>query len=278
MKKTDANLREDISVFDMLGEYGGWLVVAGVVAEVVYAILYREGKSFWQAFTPAIASGLVAFGVIVEIFSARKAADARDELVTRSNNKLAEALDRVADVEFANGFIEEKLEMATNDLAKANRGLAEAIERAANAELVTERLRSQMAARALTREQYEAFQELRGKLADVNIMFGREAEMFAFAMQIFTALNAAGVRVRLLETPEGMISPIGLQFWLPSNEFDLGNAHPLVAAFEKGGMKTGIVAPIESVSFAVPRDIPTVWVGAKELNWNALPYLGGTQP
>lgn len=99
MPETDANLREDKSVFSMLEEYGAWAVVAGVVVEVVYAAIYRGNKPFGEAWTPVFASGLIAFGVIVEILSSRKAAEASDELDRRSNEKVAAANECAANAE-----------------------------------------------------------------------------------------------------------------------------------------------------------------------------------
>jgi hypothetical protein len=129
MKKTEDNLREDVPVFDMLAEYGAWAVVAGVVAEVGYALVYPEGKTWPQIWVPVIASGLVAFGVIVEIFAAGTATEARDALDRISNEKVAAAELKAAELENANLRLRKELgprHINTMKFAKALEGLPKA--------------------------------------------------------------------------------------------------------------------------------------------------------
>lgn len=128
-------------------KYCGWLVVGGLVLEVVLAIefpahsppaLAGSWLDWIETWSPVFADVLVASGVWGEIWFAGKVRKAEEKLRRRSNK-------RVEDAEIA--------------LAAAIKIAGEAHERAANAELETQRLKERMASRALTPEQQRAIAE-----------------------------------------------------------------------------------------------------------------------
>jgi hypothetical protein len=96
MAKTDDKIREDVSVFDMLAEYGGWIVAVGLVVEVVLAFLYRGDKPFFEAWGPVIANTLVVVGVIAEVYFTRLSSHGQSELDRRSEERVAAANERAA--------------------------------------------------------------------------------------------------------------------------------------------------------------------------------------
>jgi hypothetical protein len=132
----------------------GWAVIAGLVIETALTGIFPAHASgasnFWLALIetwgPVFADALVALGVYGEIRFSGKARRIDGELRRLSNKRveaaektLAEATDRLAKVEFDNGYLEETIAMA--------------VERAANAELETQRLKAQFAWRDITPEQ-----------------------------------------------------------------------------------------------------------------------------
>jgi hypothetical protein len=136
-------------------------------------------------------------------------------------------------------------------------------------------LTERVAPRALTKEQFNALQALKGAVSSVNLMMDSDPEVISFGMQILSALLKSEIKVGRLTTPDGWAHH-GIQIWLPANEFDLGDNHPLVAAFKKSGIGCEVVGALAAVSFDVPRDVPMVWVGERRIPFETAPYLGGS--
>lgn len=155
----------------MLEEYGGWAVVAGVLAEVLYAFVYRGDKPFWEAWTPVFASALIAFGVIVEILSSRKAAEASDELDRRSEERVADANLRAAEANQRAALLAREVESLAFDAEEARGQVAKAIERAANAERETERLKALTAWRRLEVSTAKALGDALAKIPIASVQF-----------------------------------------------------------------------------------------------------------
>ncbi|HEX3664405.1 MAG TPA: hypothetical protein VHU23_04140 [Rhizomicrobium sp.] len=217
MPKTDAQIREDLEVFDMVEHWGGSLVAMGLVAEVVYAFVFRNGKSFWEAWTPTIANALVAVGVVVEVYFSRLTGDRRDELERRSKE----------------------------EVAKANA-------RAEEARLETEKLRSLMRGRHLTPEQIAILKdELRSVITPtVHIRrLGTEPEITIFADALSGAFQIAGWNTRTLEPEMGDGESFGL--YVPHEGLPSDPVKAIRQAFEKAGIACNWSWP-EKDAFILP--------------------------
>lgn len=218
MKKTDDNLKEDADIFEMLGEYGAWAVVAGVVAEIWYAVQFHQGKSFFEAWGTPIASGLIAFGVIVEIICARKVRSASEELDRRSN-------ERVAQLQFDAFVAMKQAEDAGKD--------------AANARRETARLMAAVSGRRISPENMALLAEKLGEFtAGTMITYVRgDPESEQFAAYIHLAFKNAGWKVKIRSRmPKGAATGL----WVLSNATPserTSRAHSTVGeAFKAAGL------------------------------------------
>jgi hypothetical protein len=164
-KIDETKIREDVEVFDMIERYGGILVVAGLIIEFVHAIIFRQGKLFFEAFGPTIANGAVAIGVAAEVYFAGLAKGRSAEL------------DRIS---------EEKV-------TAANLSADEARERAANAELETAKVKAAAAWRTLSGPVAQSLtQFLSFRTGKVTIQYvANDPEALYFTVQLSDIFEAA---------------------------------------------------------------------------------------
>jgi hypothetical protein len=101
MMKNDSQLKADISNNETRAQYGAWLIVIGLVIEVVLTIALPHGKTFVENWGPVIATALIALGVYGEILFSGRASEAHKDLQLSTEGKLAEALNRAANAEQA---------------------------------------------------------------------------------------------------------------------------------------------------------------------------------
>lgn len=89
-EKTNPELREKIVRNESLSLWGGWLVVGGLVIEVLLTIAFRNKGSLISTWGPTFADSLVALGVYGEIYFGRKSAEAHEILQRQSDENIAE--------------------------------------------------------------------------------------------------------------------------------------------------------------------------------------------
>ncbi len=96
---SDSELKKEIETFEGRAESAAWLIVFGLVIEVVLAVVFREHKSLIETWAPVTATTLVLMGVYGEIHLGRKVSAGHTKLRTRGEQRLAEALTRAANAE-----------------------------------------------------------------------------------------------------------------------------------------------------------------------------------
>jgi hypothetical protein len=88
----DSKLKTEISKNETRAEYAAWVIVLGLLIEVVLAIVFPHGQTFIENWAPVLSTGLIALGVYGEIRFSRKAGAAHKALQISTESKLAEAL------------------------------------------------------------------------------------------------------------------------------------------------------------------------------------------
>lgn len=178
---SDGELESSAESCERWGWRCGGLVVIGVVAEFVIAALNPPYGSFWERWGVAVADALVAFGVVGEIMFSRMGHSRQSELTQRANRELADAKERLGDLELEAGFAGERT--------------AQALERAAKAELELAKLQKLTAARSVDETAF--CKKLVGKpKAPVAIEYLPDtSDGFWFAHQLFNALHKSGWEV-----------------------------------------------------------------------------------
>jgi hypothetical protein len=97
--KTDSQLKVDISKNEGRAKFGAWLIIGGLVIEVILAIVFPSGKTFIENWAPVGATALIAIGVYVEILFSGKAGEAHKDLQISTETKLTDALTRAEKTE-----------------------------------------------------------------------------------------------------------------------------------------------------------------------------------
>jgi hypothetical protein len=156
------------------------VVVLSVAAEFALASIHPPYDSSWNRWGSSIFDAAIALGIVGEVIFGRLDARIQTELRRRSNDKLSDAINRLAQVEFDNGFLEESV-------AKAN-------ERAAQADLKRVELEAKLGQRRLSEQQADVLvRELQGKIAPMYVRGLGDRETALYANQFFSALNKAGL-------------------------------------------------------------------------------------
>jgi hypothetical protein len=91
IKASDGDLDRSIGSCERWEWCGGFLVVAGVIAEVAIAAIHPPYDSFLEQWGSALANSLIAIGVAIEIKFGQMAGLRQDELRRRSDEKAVEA-------------------------------------------------------------------------------------------------------------------------------------------------------------------------------------------
>lgn len=161
-----------------------------IAAEWGFAVVVILGVVL-ELWSPVRGDVLVAGGIAGEVLASMVAHKCSSELLTRSNDSLAELW-------FWRGFAETTIEQTETNLADAQRKLAGAIERAANAELETEKLRKNLSWRRLSKSEKEILlSDLSKACGPVLIVYGMgDFESESYALQfaaIFTLAKWAPV-------------------------------------------------------------------------------------
>lgn len=79
--------------------WSAWLIIMGLVIEIVLAIIFRENKSIMENWGPVFATALIALGVYGEIYFSSQSGAAHKVLQSLTETKLATALDRASEAQ-----------------------------------------------------------------------------------------------------------------------------------------------------------------------------------
>jgi hypothetical protein len=214
IKAADAELGNSIESCERWEWFGGGLVVVGVVAAVVIAAIHPKYDSFMEQWGSAIADGLVAIGVAVEIKFGQMAGLRQSELKRRSDIEIARAKVRAHKAE----------------------------QRAMEAELEAAKVRAQFSWRALTAPQVEKIALALGRVtgATVTLMYVQnDPESATFAEHFWGAFRMAHWRVGLLGVTFGAPVRFGITIASPE-EVGSGVASIIHAAFTAAGIECEI--------------------------------------
>ncbi len=96
---TDNELKEEIATREGRARSGAWLVVFGLMIDVILASAFPENKSTIENWGSVVATALVLLGVYGEIHNGRKGAEAHEKLQMSTERQLVEALTRAAKAE-----------------------------------------------------------------------------------------------------------------------------------------------------------------------------------
>ncbi len=163
------------------------IVVAGVLAELAIAWIHPPYDSLVERWGSVCADAAVALGIVGEVIFGRLDARIQTELRRRSNDRLGDAIGRLAQVEFDNGFLEESV--------------AEANQRAAEADLKRVELEANLQPRMTDQRQFDLIQTLRGKVEEISVIHTAASEPRWFATSLRDAFFIAGIRVGLYRLP-----------------------------------------------------------------------------
>jgi len=240
----DSELEESESACEYLAVRSAYLVIVGLVLEVVEAVFYYQTHSIIERWGAVMADTFVAVGVIGEVYFSVKGAKYSSGLRRRSNIKLSEAIEKAG----------------------------EANKKAEEAQLARATLEAQLAPRLLTKEQYEVFQTLKGQIVAVNITPTSNYEATRFAAQIAEALGDAGIVVKLFPP---RIGPVWTDIYLvipkPVEDF---RKEPLYVAFNSAGISVGGCDRSQRPMYDFPPDVPIIMVGEKKgLSYPEIPYV-----
>lgn len=224
MNANPTQLKDKISGHRSLVHIFGWFVVGGVFLEVVLAALNPDPWliKIW----PVVANAFVVIGVYGEIHFSGKATKLEDNLQRESEENIALANERAA---------------------------------AANLELA--KLQVQLSPRALTKEQYDELQALKGRISAVNITSTSNFEATRFAAQIAQTLVDAGIDVRICAQRIAMVwTEIYVVIPKPILDF---SKDPLYVAFKNAGLSVGCGDRSHVPMADLPEDVPVIMIGEK---------------
>lgn len=132
-----------------------------------------------------------------------------------------------------------------------------------------------MEARPWTKAQFDALQEVKGKVTDVGIFPEKGClECRMFAGNIALALHAAGVRLYGDDSIDWN-SGTGIMVWLPEAA-DMNN-DPLVKALKDAELRPGWAHHVPLNWSPVRTDIPVIFVGENPPQFSGFPYAPNGQ-
>lgn len=144
-------------------------------------------------------------------------------------------------------------------------------EKVAAAQVEIERLRAAHASRALTKEQYEALQTLKGNFSSVVITSVPTFEAMQFGRQIAHALESVGIDAPIAMPRIGM-PWTNVYLVLPTRTHEDIRKEPLLQAFQLAGISTGCGYRSEHPMIDLPADVPIIKVGEKHSRSDTPPY------
>ena len=172
-------------------------------------------------------------------------------------------------------ILSKRQEVKLHEFQKA---LGEQQERAAKAERELLELKEHGTPRTLSKEQFDALQELRGKIKAINIAAETDAESQWLASQLVVALQAAGIEVRSYDRGAAVHSTAGIMlydaymFENPQGKPTAGE--PLSSALKSAGLEPASLLGRMPLDIGAPIDVPMIIVGGKSFFHATSPYLG----
>lgn len=246
--RTDEQLESRSSSCELWMHISAGMVIFAVCLEVYIAVEnppYGIGLQRWGSL---IADIMIALGVGGEVLFGAIDSRCQSELRRRSNTRLGDAL----------------------------RQAGEAHERAAKLDLEAAQLRQHLAPRELSKEQYETFLTLRGKVEAVGVTSYTDSESINFARQLVATLKRAGIHATLHDPRTGL-AWTGIYIVVP-RPLENYAADPLYATFKSAGLSVGCGARDNHPLLGLPKDIPIVMVGEKRGLPQSLPPYVFTLP
>jgi hypothetical protein len=140
---------------------GAIAVIAGLIAEVVLAVVFHQNEPFWEKWGTVLATVLIAVGVLVETVFGHKGDATSDTLQKLADQRTAEA----------------------------NKRAEEAKERTVQAELQLAKLWERVVPRVVTPEMREKLKGLQGLVARIAVTWQRSAEPANFGGHVALALK-----------------------------------------------------------------------------------------
>jgi hypothetical protein len=249
------------------------LVILSVVAETVLATAHPSYDSLLALWGSVITDALIAIGIVGEVIFGRIDGRYQTELRKRSN-------DRLAQVEFDNGFLQESA-------ARANERAAEALQKAAKSDLDRAKIEQRLAYRSLNDEQFgfvvDQIREFSGTPVSIVIRSPESIEITLITNLLIHVVSTAGWRVvtggKIDRGPLVVGIPIGA---IGEQSEKAGRA--LAEALDRSGIKArfdpGVIRVIGSrfVGSSDPAlvlpgagdpSIVTIIVGMKPEQWEA---------
>ncbi len=226
-------LRSDIDRNKSRSHWAAWLIIIGLAMEAAFALNFPAGRSIIENWSPVITNALIALGVYGEIHFSGKASRAQKALQSLSDERVAESESRAA----------------------------EANQKTAELQIALEKERQRRLGRTITKDQFDIFQTLRGKVSKVYVICDRDPEALYFSGQITTALKHAGIELVMLPARTGDVGT-GLLIMLGSAWPGKATEHPLVDAFLRAGLYGGVVNFNEGPP-ALPPGGPLLLIGQK---------------
>jgi hypothetical protein len=139
----------------------------------------------------------------------------------------------------------------------------------------TARLKSQLAPRSLTKEQFDAIEKLRGRIAAINLAVEADTECEIFAAHLAAALMNAGITVRRYSLPVDMRGSGGLLIYDQHIFSDDSGGNIIFETLRNA--KVAVVGKSSRLpdALAMPRDIPAILVYEKpSAPYVSAPYFG----
>jgi hypothetical protein len=205
-------------------------------------------------------------------------------LGTYGTIRFAAIKETISDERTAANEAETRRAVADSDLARE--GTARANERIAELNNETERLKSdnlrltaQLAPRSLSKEQFDEIQSLKGRISAVNLGVEDDIECTSFAGLLATALQYAGIEVRVYDLPHGFRGNVGLMLYDQHAFANPGgeptNGEPLSSVLKRANLFSGTILARLPLGLSMPVDIPAIFVLQRpSLPFVSAPYFG----
>lgn len=190
MSNARDQLRTGIEGDETWSRWAAWVIVAGLVIEAVLALTFPSGKTVVENWGPIAADIMIALGVYGEIHFSGRAARKQKELQSISDQELANAIQIAAQAS-------EKAARLENDAAQAR---AE-----------QERLKAQLAWRAIAPESASKLKSiLSGHPGGINVQhIANDPEALYLAIQIANIFGNAKWQVGMLSVTMGGVVIFG---------------------------------------------------------------------
>jgi hypothetical protein len=261
-----------------------WLKVSALL--VIVGVFLEEGQEIWSEIKESgwrtirhrcakIGFVLLVVGLCLELLFQTRIESVDAELKRESDTKIAQLGKEADKARAAIAQSEAETAKANEAAAKANEQAADLEKQATNLRIELEKERTSTSARSLTKEQFDAIQEIKGNVTDVGIIVQDKClECRSYAIQIELALNEAGVTLHgedvwLGENWEG----VKVYIPTPQNAPNAGEIllnHPLEKALTNGAIPHHVSNLLNCAECR--KDIPVIEIGDIQRELLTMPY------